>query len=60
MSEVRGSIGDTILEILEAVYNGDSSEIEQYAADEQITREQLAAAAITSMLFERYTVGVAN
>jgi hypothetical protein len=40
MADLRSSIGDAVLEILEAVHASESpSEIEKYMSDERITRE---------------------
>lgn len=59
MADARNSIGDAICEILRAIYAGRSSQIEKYLADENISREQLAAAAISSMILKRYTLSPA-
>jgi hypothetical protein len=61
VADLRTSMGDAICEILEAIYaSGSPSQIEKYIADEKITREQLAAAAITSMIIERYRLSPAS
>jgi hypothetical protein len=59
VADVRESIGDAICEILSGIYAGRSPQIEKYIADENISREQLASAAISSMILERYTLSPA-
>jgi hypothetical protein len=61
MPDVRNSLSEAILEILEAIYAGKPTpEVDRYIHDRNITREQLAAAAITSMILERYSISPAT